>query len=80
MSRYGGVGGQGGDVHVISTEEETLATVIKKWPAKRIVASNGTNSHVNYILGPPGESVKIEVPPGITILTEDGRVVGIYTH
>lgn len=51
--------------------------MITKWPTKRIIAGNGTNSHSNYILGPPGESVKMEVPTGITIYREDGRIVGM---
>lgn len=78
MCRYGGVGGQGGDVFVVATEDESLAGVIKKWPKKRIAAGHGTNSHHNYILGPPGQPAKIEVPLGITVLRDDGRVVGRF--
>lgn len=76
LPKYGGVGGQGGDVFVVATEDESLAGVIKKWPKKRIAAGHGTNSHHNYILGPPGQPAKIEVPLGITVLRDDGRVVG----
>ncbi|GLV41622.1 uncharacterized protein CBL_06851 [Carabus blaptoides fortunei] len=76
LPKYGGVGGQGGDVFVVATEDESLAGVIKKWPKKRISAGHGHNSHHNYILGPPGQPAKIEVPLGITVLRDDGRVIG----
>lgn len=58
-------------------EEMALSDVIKNYPQKRVVAGNGTNSHVNYILGPPGESVKIEVPTGITIYKDDKQIGNI---
>lgn len=71
------MGGQGGDVFVVATEEETLPNVIRKWPKKRIIAGNGTNSHVNFILGPPGETMRIEVPTGITVYKENREILGL---
>lgn len=62
---------------MVSTEEETLSSLVRKLPKKRVIAPNGTDSHQKYILGPPGESVKLEVPVGITVLRDDGRVIGI---
>lgn len=80
MFRYGGVGGQGGDVCVVASENESLSQIIKKYPTRRITAGPGTNSHVNYILGPSGESFKIEVPIGVTVYKENGKLLGNYNY
>lgn len=43
---------------------------------QRIIAKHGRDSTHNFILGIPGESVKIEVPVGITVFTDDGKKIG----
>ncbi|RZC36578.1 MMR HSR1 and/or GTP1 OBG domain containing protein, partial [Asbolus verrucosus] len=73
---FGGVGGQGGDVIVIGNENINLHEVFTKNRTKTYVAKNGRNSTHNFILGPPGEALKFDVPVGVTIYTEFGKKLG----
>ncbi|KAI7815086.1 GTP-binding protein, partial [Rhyzopertha dominica] len=73
---FGGVGGQGGNVIVVAKENLTLSDVEKANQRKRYLASHGRDSTHNFILGTPGESLKFEVPVGVTIYTEHGKKLG----
>nr|CAD7604186.1 unnamed protein product [Timema genevievae] len=74
--KYGGVGGKGGSVYVLAKEEGDLKSVSKEHSSKRVLAGHGSNSHKNRVLGCPGEDRYVEVPLGVTIIDEHGRVLG----
>ncbi|XP_018321946.1 GTP-binding protein 10 homolog isoform X3 [Agrilus planipennis] len=74
--KYGGVGGQGGSVILVAKEKMFLEHVLNEHQSKRIFASHGTDSSQKYILGPPGEDVKVEVPVGVTVYTDEGKRLG----
>ncbi|XP_022902264.2 GTP-binding protein 10 homolog [Onthophagus taurus] len=76
LPKFGGVGGQGGNVYLVGNENLTLENVRSAHKTKKIAAKHGRNSTHNFILGVPGENVKIEVPTGISILTDDGAKLG----
>nr|CAD7403056.1 unnamed protein product [Timema cristinae] len=73
--KYGGVGGKGGSVYVMAKEEGDLKSVSKKHSSKRVLAGHGGHSHKNRVLGCPGEDQYVEVPLGVTIIDEHGRVL-----
>ncbi|KAL3283162.1 hypothetical protein HHI36_006314 [Cryptolaemus montrouzieri] len=74
--KFGGVGGQGGNVLVIGKEDMSLEEVYKHNKSKRYIAENGRNSSPNFIRGTPGSDLKIDVPVGVTIYTEMGKKLG----
>nr|CAD7578803.1 unnamed protein product [Timema californicum] len=76
LPKYGGVGGKGGSVYVMAKEEGDLKSVSKKHSSKRVLAGHGGHSHKNRVLGCPGEDQYVEVPLGVTIIDEHGRVLG----
>uniref|UniRef100_T1J6A8 OBG-type G domain-containing protein n=1 Tax=Strigamia maritima TaxID=126957 RepID=T1J6A8_STRMM len=76
LTRFGGVGGKGGDVFVIAKDEYTLKLVSSKSPTKRFVAGPGNDSSTKSVLGPPGHDIRIKVPVGVTIVLDNGRVIG----
>nr|CAD7432104.1 unnamed protein product [Timema monikensis] len=76
--KYGGVGGKGGSVYVMAKEEGDLKSVSKKHSSKRVLAGHGGHSHKNRVLGCPGEDQYVEVPLGVTIIDEHGRVLGRF--
>lgn len=76
LPKYGGVGGHGGNVLVEAKDGITLETVFKSNRGKRYIAQPGKHASHNFILGPPGEDVKFDVPVGVTIITEFGKKIG----
>lgn len=76
LPKYGGLGGQGGCVYCIGKEDANLKTIQSKFRAKTIVAGHGEDSRKAKIVGNPGADVKLEVPLGITVYKEDGKVLG----
>ncbi|KAB0798525.1 hypothetical protein PPYR_09518 [Photinus pyralis] len=74
--KFGGVGGQGGSVVAVGREHITLEDLCRCNQSRRFIAKNGTHSTHNFILGPPGESLKFEVPLGVTIYTDEGKKLG----
>ncbi|KAK4879554.1 hypothetical protein RN001_007700 [Aquatica leii] len=76
LPKFGGVGGQGGNVVVVGKESITLDDVVRSNKSKRYLAGNGTCSSHNFILGPPGESVKLQVPVGVSVFTDEGKKLG----
>lgn len=46
---------------------------------KRVFAPHGCDSTHNFILGVPGADVEIEVPLGVTLVTDYGKQLGVYT-
>lgn len=78
--RFGGIGGQGGNVQLIAKESYSLEKVLASNKTKRIIAKHGRDSSHNFILGIPGESVTVEVPIGITVFTDDGKKLGKFSQ
>jgi Obg family GTPase CgtA len=76
LPKFGGIGGQGGNVVVVGKENISLSDVYKQNKSKSYVAKSGRHSSHNFILGPPGENTKFEVPVGVTIFTELGKKLG----
>lgn len=40
------------------------------------MAKHGRDSTHNFIIGVPGEDLKVEVPVGVSIITEMGKKLG----
>lgn len=76
LPRLGGQGGSGGDVWVVATKSMTLKRIKDKYPQKRFVGGTGVNSSVRALKGDRGKDQEIFVPVGITVTTDDGRVLG----
>ncbi|XP_047361430.1 GTP-binding protein 10 homolog isoform X1 [Vespa velutina] len=76
LPRYGGKGGSGGNVYVMTKKELTLRNVKKKWKKVNIHAEAGTNSSSKGILGKSGSDIIIEIPCGITIFDDNGLKLG----
>ncbi|KAF4532605.1 hypothetical protein B566_EDAN014862 [Ephemera danica] len=74
--KYGGLGGKGGDIYLVAKEGETLTTVLKTWPLKKIIANSGGNSKTNKLMGEPGEDKLVDVPIGVCIIDQQGRILG----
>ncbi|MBN3305654.1 GTPBA protein, partial [Amia calva] len=76
LPRLGGQGGKGGDVWVVAKDGVTLKKIKDKHPHKRFVASVGMNSSVRALKGGSGADCEIVAPPGITVITDTGKVIG----
>uniref|UniRef100_A0A672J3R9 GTP-binding protein 10 n=1 Tax=Salarias fasciatus TaxID=181472 RepID=A0A672J3R9_SALFA len=74
--RLGGQGGDGGDVWVVATKDITLKRIKNKYPEKRFVAGVGANSSIRALKGMKGEDKEILAPVGITVTTDDGKLIG----
>lgn len=64
---------------VVAKEDTTLKHVSKANQTKQYLASHGRDSTHNFILGTPGENLKINIPVGVTVYTEMGKKLGRYT-
>ncbi|XP_061145719.1 GTP-binding protein 10 isoform X1 [Syngnathus typhle] len=76
LPRVGGHGGNGGDVWVVAAKSMTLKKVKDKYPQKRFAAYVGANSSVRSLKGQRGKDKEILVPVGITVTSDDGRILG----
>ncbi|KAI4465200.1 developmentally regulated gtp-binding protein-related [Holotrichia oblita] len=76
LPKFGGIGGQGGNVELVAKDNYALESICSVYKNKRIIAKHGRDSTHNFILGIPGESIKVEVPTGITVFTDDGMKIG----
>ncbi|CAG5011186.1 unnamed protein product [Parnassius apollo] len=76
LPKFGGLGGQGGCVYCIGNENANLKNILTKYRAKTINAGHGEDSRKTKIVGNPGSDVKLEVPLGVTVYREDGKVLG----
>lgn len=76
LPKYGGLGGQGGCVYCIGKEDANLKKIMSKYRAKTIAAGHGEDSRKTKIVGKPGADVQLEVPLGVTVYREDGKVLG----
>ncbi|XP_034731147.1 GTP-binding protein 10 [Etheostoma cragini] len=76
LPRLGGQGGNGGDVWVVATKNMTLKRFKDKYPQKRFVGGAGANSSVRALKGERGKDKEILAPVGITVTTDDGKILG----
>lgn len=76
LPKFGGLGGQGGCVYCIGKENANLKSVMNKHRGKTVSAGHGEDSRKTKIVGNPGSDVKLEVPLGVTVYREDGKVLG----
>ncbi|CAL8247214.1 unnamed protein product [Lota lota] len=76
LPRLGGQGGKGGDVWMVSKKEVTLKRINDKYPHKRFIGGVGANSSVRGLKGEKGGDYELHVPVGITVTTDNGRVIG----
>lgn len=75
VPKYGGIGGQGGCVYFIAKEGVTLKGLSRSLRDKRIKASSGEDSCKIRILGRRGMDEKIEVPVGVQVIDEQGKIL-----
>lgn len=74
--RYEGIGGKGGDVILRAVKSTKLRDLVDVNPTQRYTAASGTNSMKKILIGQPGEDQIIAVPLGVTVTTDEGRVIG----
>lgn len=60
----------------MANQNATLKDVVKKNSNKKVSGGPGDDSHKYCILGKRGKDVAVDVPVGITVIREDGKVVG----
>ncbi|XP_023591850.1 GTP-binding protein 10 [Trichechus manatus latirostris] len=77
--RLGGEGGKGGDVWVVAEKKMTLKQLKDRYPQKRFVAEGGANSRVSALKGCRGKDCDIPVPVGISVIDENGKIIGEYS-
>lgn len=80
LGKYGGVGGQGGAIYMVAKEKATLRGILKKHPTGEIVAGHGEDSSKLRIVGRRGTDVEVEVPVGITVINDKGKVYSKYNE
>ena len=75
LPKFGGMGGSGGNVFVEAADGVTLKQ-LKTSASKKFSAGTGENSAHYRIIGKNGTNTVIKVPIGITVFSENGRVLG----
>lgn len=76
LPRLGGVGGNGGDIYLQANEKQTLKHLKQKNPSKRFFSEPGKNSSKRLLVGRNANPMSIKVPIGVTIETDNGRILG----
>uniref|UniRef100_H2ZNJ8 Obg domain-containing protein n=1 Tax=Ciona savignyi TaxID=51511 RepID=H2ZNJ8_CIOSA len=79
LPTLGGVGGRGGDVYLVGSQDPklTLKSMKDRYPMKRFVADTGQNSRKNALSGLNGASIYVQVPLGITVIdAANHKVIG----
>nr|XP_056713610.1 GTP-binding protein 10 [Euleptes europaea] len=74
--RLGGEGGHGGDVWLVAKGKLTLKGMKTQYPRKRFVAGSGANSRIAALKGAKGKDVEVNVPSGISVVTDNGKMLG----
>ncbi|XP_019630473.1 PREDICTED: GTP-binding protein 10-like [Branchiostoma belcheri] len=75
LPKYNGRGGDGGHVVFVAKDDLTLKQVIDRTPNKRFIAGVGANATRRAIQGDRGPNLTVEVPTGITVLTDTKQVI-----
>ncbi|KAG5306514.1 GTPBA protein, partial [Acromyrmex insinuator] len=76
LSRYGGIGGAGGNIYLVAKDGLTLEKVANTLKTKRIIAECGHDSSARGIIGAPGQDKNISVPRGILVYNQNGVLLG----
>ncbi|XP_037958721.1 GTP-binding protein 10 homolog [Teleopsis dalmanni] len=76
LPQYGGIGGQGGCIYFVAKENTTMRKVAQTFKEKRITASSGEDSSKLRLLGRRGHDERIEVPIGVQVIDENGKIIG----
>ncbi|XP_017754633.1 PREDICTED: GTP-binding protein 10 homolog [Eufriesea mexicana] len=76
LPKYGGLGGEGGNVYLVAKEGLTLRSVKYKLKDTKLKAGTGGDSTKKGLIGIPGTDLDIYVPLGITIYDENRIKLG----
>ncbi|CDW51960.1 GTP1 OBG domain containing protein [Trichuris trichiura] len=80
LKRYNGIGGDGGDVLLEASEKVTLERLATQNPSRRFVAGRGQDSKKFQLIGDKGENKVVKVPVGITVKTDEGKLIRDLYH
>lgn len=73
LPAYGGLGGPGGNVYVVASENATLRNIKNKLKDVSLKAGTGGDSSKKGLIGAPGKDLTITVPTGIRVF-DDNRI------
>ncbi|XP_043282877.1 GTP-binding protein 10 homolog [Venturia canescens] len=76
LPRYGGIGGRGGHVYIVTNEKVTLEMLTAKARKTKFFAGHGGSSTSSGLIGLEGKDLCIEAPLGISVYSEDGALLG----
>lgn len=76
LPKYGGFGGEGGNVYLVGKEGLTLRKVKYKLQDAKLKAGTGGDSSKKGLIGIPGTDLNINVPFGITVYDENRIKLG----
>lgn len=76
LPKYGGIGGQGGCIYFLAKDGETLNHLSRKIPKQKIIASSGEDSSKIRIVGRRGVDECIQVPTGVQVFDDNGKLLG----
>ncbi|CAK9815226.1 GTP-binding protein 10 homolog [Anthophora quadrimaculata] len=76
LPSYGGIGGAGGNVYLISKNRLTLEHVKCTLQDSKLKAGAGGQSTKRGLIGTPGTDLNIDVPNGITVYNENNIKLG----
>lgn len=76
LPAYGGIGGKGGNVYLVSKERLTLRNVKYKLEKMKLKAGTGGDSSKKGLIGIPGTDLNISVPIGITVYDQNRIKLG----
>lgn len=74
--KLGGIGGDGGSILLKANANSTLKSVYASNTRKRYIANSGENSRRTKLFGENAKDLVIDVPLGITAMTDTGLVIG----
>ncbi|RZF45371.1 hypothetical protein LSTR_LSTR002814 [Laodelphax striatellus] len=72
--KYGGIGGNGGNVSLKVNDGVRLSDVLRQFPRKIVSAENGKDSKKHCIAGPRGKDKIVQIPPGVTVCEGNRRL------
>ncbi|XP_052716633.1 GTP-binding protein 10 homolog [Crassostrea angulata] len=75
LARYGGIGGDGGNVIIKASKTATLENIKASYPQQRFKAADGKPCKKLALLGEKGEDLVLEVPLGITV-EHQNKIIG----
>lgn len=79
LPKFGGIGGKGGDVYIVSSSHVRRLDQLNGLYKKRagwLKAADGHSALRTRLLGQPGMDLEIKVPLGVTVTDSDGQHVG----